>query len=83
MSVVVGDIRKNLDVIIRVTAKSSNGHAYLDIRVNFLSREGRWVPMRRGVKIDPAQIEELRKLLQEGKKWMDNGKQERIRQVSQ
>jgi len=55
----VTDIKRNDTEIVRVSKREFKGHEFIDIRIYYQDDEGSFKPTKKGITINPKQVNEL------------------------
>jgi hypothetical protein len=63
----IGEIEKGADKII-VNVKDFKGKTYVDVRTYFENDQGEMIPTKKGISLNPDNVDEMIKLLQKAKK---------------
>ncbi|MGC9322863.1 MAG: transcriptional coactivator p15/PC4 family protein [Kosmotogaceae bacterium] len=53
------DIKRNDTEIVRVSKREFKGHEFIDIRIYYQDDEGSFKPTKKGITINPKQVNEL------------------------
>jgi len=73
---IIGEVERNKQEKYIVAAKEYKGYKYVDIRVHYWG-EGRWLPTKKGITINPKNAESMISAINEGLSVINSAKQDK------
>jgi hypothetical protein len=64
----IGSVEKNIKERVKVSIETYREHKFVDCRVYFEAKEGKWLPTKKGIALNDETIDEVIELLKKAAK---------------